>query len=129
VGGDFWCDMNRLTSLEGSPSKIGHFSCGGNKIKSLIGCPKEVRLSFDCQTNLLISLDGCPEKIGGGLFCWGNPIWEIYKLFLTLERYQASMDYKYLRGTDIVRGRFKKACEDAEIKMPISIPGYKYIDL
>jgi hypothetical protein len=37
------------------------------------------------------------------------------------------LDYKYLRGTNIVRGRFKKACEDADIKMPDSIPGYKYI--
>jgi hypothetical protein len=130
VSGYFDCSTNRLPSLEGSPRQVGgSFYCGNNQLTSLEGCPKDVSVHFYCHYNFLTTLEGCPEKVGGLFNCTDNPIYGVYKLFGTLERYKASMDYKYLRGTDIVRGRFKKACEDAEIKMPKYIKGYKYIDL
>jgi hypothetical protein len=151
VGGDFFCDDNELLILDGFPEKVGRFidcsdnelislerctekvngtfACYRNKLISLKGGPKEVRLDYLCSNNNLITLEGFPEKIDGRFTCDVNPIYEVYRLFRTLERYKASLDYNYWRGEDIVRGRFKKACEDAEIKMPDLIIGYNYIDL
>jgi hypothetical protein len=151
IGSDLHCSGNILTTLDGSPRKInGHFSCTNNRLTSLKGGPEKVDFDFNCSVNILTSLEGspievgedfacignkltslegCPEKVGGVFHCTFNPIHEVFRIFKTYDRYQASMDYKYLRGTDIVRGRFKKACEDAEIKMPKYIKGYKYIDL
>jgi hypothetical protein len=129
VGGAFYCCKNSLTSLEFSPKEIySDFDCELNSLTSLKGAPIRVEGGFNCARNKMISLDGCPDSVEK-FICHDNPIYEVYKLFKTLESYKESMDYKYLRGTDIVRGRFKKACEDAEIKMPDSIPGYEYIDL
>jgi hypothetical protein len=126
---DFNCSFNTLLSLQGGPNEVGKiFSCQFNKLLSLQGGPIKVG-SYNCYTNRLFSLDGSPEKIVTSFDCSFNPIYEVYRLFGTYERYKASLDYKYLRGTDIVRGRFKRACEDAEIKMPNSIRDYKYIDL
>jgi hypothetical protein len=130
IEGNFDCEYNDLISLDGCPSEIGiHFNCGQNKLTSLKGGPYKVGDYFDCQDNKLISLEGCPEKINSSFDCMANPIYEVYRLFKTFDRYQASLDYKYLRGTNIVRGRFIKACEDAKIKVPKSIDGYEYIDL
>jgi len=38
-----------------------------------------------------------------------------------------SLDYSYLRGTDIVKSRFKEALDEVGIKMPEKIKGYNYI--
>jgi hypothetical protein len=130
VKGDFSCRHNELKSLDGGPKEVGHeFDCTQNLLRTLIGGPSIVGAYYLCSINKLISLEGAPSKVSGYLYCEHNPIYEVYKLFYTLERYQASMDYNYLRGKNIIRGRFVKACQDAEIKMPKSIKGYKYIDL
>jgi hypothetical protein len=130
VGGDFSCASNKLKTLEGGPKKVGwNYNCNNNELITLKGSPIEVEHDFICVKNNLTTLEGCPEKIGAELYCNDNPIYEVFAVFGTFERYQESLDYKYLRGTNIVRGRFEKACEDAEIKMPDSIKGYKYIDL
>jgi len=43
VTGDFYCNDNQLTSLEGCPSYVGMgFYCGHNKLNSLEGCPKHI---------------------------------------------------------------------------------------
>ena len=123
-----FCNLNKLTSLEGCPAKLyRHFDCSNNQLTSLEGGPMEVGQDYLCSGNQLTSLEGCPIEVGGYFYCASNPIYEVYELFGYLEKYKDSLDYKYLRGTNIVRGRFKKACEDADIKMPDSIPGYKYI--
>jgi hypothetical protein len=124
----FSCAGNKLKSLEGGPKKVGeNYICFNNKLTSLIGCANEVG-DLNCSNNKLITLEGCPEKISGYLKCDENPIYEVYRIFKTYDRYKASMDYKYLRGTEIIKIRFDKACQDANInKVPDSIPGYKYI--
>jgi hypothetical protein len=128
VSGSFYCDNNRLSTLKGCTKVIGwNFNCSKNILESLEGGPEKVRFQYSCHNNNLKSLEGYPKKIGGDFECHHNPIYEVYKIFGRLDKYLDSLDYKYLRGTNIVRGRFKKACEDAEIKMPDSIPGYKYI--
>jgi hypothetical protein len=38
-----------------------------------------------------------------------------------------SLDYNYLRGNDIVKIRFKEACEEAGIEIPEKIEGYNWI--
>ena len=77
--------------------------------------------------NKLITLDGCPNEIGGILYCEGNPIWDIYYLFDDHKEYQDSLDYNYLRGTNIVKSRFKEALEEIGLELPDKIPGYNYI--
>jgi len=75
VGGNFYCNNNKLTSLEGSPKEVGgYFYCGGNKLTSLVDAPRKVGGSFYCFKNKLSSLEGAPEKVGGNFECWGNKL-------------------------------------------------------
>jgi hypothetical protein len=149
VGKGFDCNTNLLTSLEGGPNSVGeYYICSHNDLESLEGSPAILKYGFYCQCNnlktlkngptisehyncshnKLKTLEGLPEKTGI-LYCDGNPVYEVFAVFGTFERYKASLDYNYWRGTDIVRGRFNRACEDAGIKMPRTFEGYEYIDL
>ena len=149
--GDFYCDYNKLTTLEGGPNSVnGSFYCAYNQLSSLRGGPKEIDYdcdfhcnnnklislefspisvggSFDCSDNKLISLDGSPKEVGGDYDCIGNPIDRIYILFGNYKQYQDSLDYNYLRGTDIVKLRFKEALEEIGVELPEKIEGYNYI--
>jgi hypothetical protein len=51
-----------LTSLEGSPKKVGVFDISHNKLKNLIGGPKIVK-SYYAFNNRLETLEGAPEKV------------------------------------------------------------------
>jgi hypothetical protein len=52
VGGDFSCDYNNLSSLEGAPEKVGgDFYCSHNNLSSLEGCPKYVGGDFNIRNN------------------------------------------------------------------------------
>jgi hypothetical protein len=69
IGGSFLCDNNLLTTLEGSPKEVGeHFNCSNNKLTSLKGSPKEIGGSFHCGNNLLTTLEGSPKEIGGNFY-------------------------------------------------------------
>ena len=74
--GNFYCDYNQLTSLEGAPTKVGeYFDCSGNQLTSLKGAPSEVGKSFNCRNNKkLTSLEGAPSKVGGHFDCAGNQL-------------------------------------------------------
>jgi len=73
IRGDFKCNNNNLSSMEGMPKYIqGSFNCGHNKIKSLMGSPvlikKEDHYSkeydvdtFTCYSNKIESFDGLPD--------------------------------------------------------------------
>ena len=50
----------------------GYFSCGGNQLESLKGCPKEVSGEFSCYGNELSSLEGGPKEVGGDFDCYSN---------------------------------------------------------
>jgi len=66
VTGDFLCQYNLLTSLEGCSIEIGgSFNCSDNQLTSLEGCPTEIGGDFWCHTNQLTSLKGAPEYIEG----------------------------------------------------------------
>ena len=65
VTGDFYCQWNVLTTLEGAPKEVsGHFHCFYNKLTSLVGAPKEVGGNFYCYHNYLNTLKWAPEYIG-----------------------------------------------------------------
>jgi hypothetical protein len=128
VGGDFFCGRNKLIDLKGAPIEVGgDFNCENNNLTSLEGAPREVGGDFHCENNNLTSLEGGPTKIGGNLYCNGNPIHSIYKLFPNHKAFMESLDYDYLRGTTIIKWKFKEALDEFNIKMPESIPGWKYI--
>ena len=75
VFGHFSCSQNRLTLLEGGPAKVGGgFYCSFNKLTTLEGSPKEVFGYFDCRNNQLTTLEGGPIKVGGHFDCEGNPL-------------------------------------------------------
>ena len=48
---------------------IGDFFCQGNNLTSLEGCPKIVEGTFNCGHNNLTSLEGCPEIVKGSFWC------------------------------------------------------------
>jgi hypothetical protein len=117
--------------LTKSPLKFGkvtgNFVCTYNKLITLEGAPREVGGDFNCSYNQLTSLEGSPREVTGDFNCHNNPIYSVYKLFPDRKSYMDSLDYNYLRGTDIVKSRFKEACEEANIKIPNKINGYNYI--
>jgi len=75
VSGAFSCSSNKLTSLEGGPQSVGgHFFCSDNQLTSLEGCPQSVGGHFYCNYNQLTSLEGCPQSVGGAFSCSGNQL-------------------------------------------------------
>ena len=75
IDGNFDCSHNKLTSLKGSPQKVGgKFYCGSNQLTSLAYGPQEVHGSFDCSYNQLTSLDGIPKEVHGYFNCSGNKL-------------------------------------------------------
>jgi hypothetical protein len=48
-------------------------------------------------------------------------------IFPNFKSFIDSLDYGYLRGNNIVKSRFKEACDEIGIKMPEEIKGYNYI--
>ena len=75
VGGDFNCSYNKLTSFEGAPKKVsGSFYCYNNKPTSLEGAPQEVGGDFNCSFNQLTSLEGAPQEVGEDFNCSFNQL-------------------------------------------------------
>ena len=125
VIGDFECDRNQLTTLKGSPkSVVGNFDCSGNQLTSLEYCPESIGGNFDCHSNQLTSLEGLPEIGGyincrrnqiidfrgvpeffeGYFYCEGNPIEEIYTLFLQEDSINDSKCIQWINEFDVIRG-------------------------
>jgi len=75
VTGDFECDENKLTSLEGCPNWVGgYFSCCNNYLKTLEGGPKWVSRYFSCRHNELTTLEGGPVTVLGNYYCNNNQL-------------------------------------------------------
>ena len=54
VGGDFFCEGNKLTSFKNAPEEVsGDFRCFGNKISSTDGFPKKIGGLVDVGNNQL----------------------------------------------------------------------------
>ena len=65
-------DMEKLPVKFGKVS--GSFSCYGNNLTTLEGCPKFVGGDFSCYRNNLTTLEGCPKYIGGRFYCIANEL-------------------------------------------------------
>jgi len=82
VTGDFYCNTNKLTTLEGTPQSVGgDFSCRNNRLISLEGCPQSVGGYFNFRSNQLKDLYGFPEFFDGNIYYSVNPVSEILYLF------------------------------------------------
>ena len=101
VGRHFICHHNQLTSLEGAPKIVGgDFNCFNNKLTSLEGAPKIVGEDFYCKNNKLTSLEGSPERVVGDFFCNDNPL-------ESLEGAPKIIDGEFLyQGIEIKAGKF-----------------------
>jgi len=75
IVGDFDCSEQNLTNLKGVTFKevTGNFSCWGNEITSLVGCPETVGGDFNCGQNKITSLDGSPKTVGKDYLIHDNP--------------------------------------------------------
>jgi len=75
VGGGFFCDNNQLTTLKGAPQEVGgYFDCSHNQLTTLEGAPRVVGGYFDCSHNQLTTFEGAPQKVGGDFRCNWNPV-------------------------------------------------------
>ncbi|MHA1883076.1 MAG: hypothetical protein ACTSUO_08530 [Candidatus Thorarchaeota archaeon] len=75
VDGNFYCDHNQLTSLDGAPEYVGgNFFCSHNRLTTLKGAPEYVGRCFYCNHNRLTTLKGAPEHIGEHFFCYHNQL-------------------------------------------------------
>ena len=75
VGGDFWCNNNQLTTLEGAPTSVsGSFVCNNNQLTTLEGAPTSVGGSFWCSNNQLTSLEHAPISVDGNFLCSNNQL-------------------------------------------------------
>jgi hypothetical protein len=125
VGGGFYCDNNKLTSLEGCPKSVcGDFYCHSNRLTSLEGCPKSVGGGFYCNDNQLTNLEGCPKSVGGNFHCRynnietfegldfvniggnfncsNNPIWEVWNLFKDHTKFEFFNDCDIIRENKVI---------------------------
>ena len=70
VDGDVYLASKDLSVLPHKFRKVtGHFFCDHNKLITLEGCPKIVGGGFYCYHNKLISLDIAPIEVGGDFYC------------------------------------------------------------
>ncbi len=75
ASGDFYCNGNKLTSLEGCPEEVsGNFFCGHNQLTSLKYCPASVSGDFSCVANEIVKLDFIPDYVGGDFYIENNPL-------------------------------------------------------
>ena len=75
VTGNFWCNHNQLTTLEGAPKWVSRsFYCTDNRLTTLIGAPEKVGGTFRCYNNQLTTLKGAPREVGWSFHCNNNPL-------------------------------------------------------
>jgi hypothetical protein len=99
VGGEFSCyENNFLTSLEFGPKWVGsNFNCRFNNITSLEYLPKCIGGELNFRYNKIWSFVGIPDNFRGDLYCFGNPVYEIWQLF------QSSKDIEFFNDCHIIR--------------------------
>ena len=75
IEGSFYCQNNKLTSLDGAPIKVkGNFNCSDNYLTSLEGGPEKVGRDYDCSKNKLVTLKGAPISHGDQFICSDNKL-------------------------------------------------------
>jgi len=144
ISGDFNCQVNKLTSLEGAPKEVdGDFYCSYNQLTSLKGAPEYVGGDFSCSNNQLTSLEGAPLSVGGDFTCFdnqlmnlyhlpevsgniymeNNPVYSIVKDWIQeperrWERWEYFQDLNIIQGDRVILERLEEFHEVMEIPMP-----------
>jgi hypothetical protein len=87
INGSFYVISCKLSSLVGSPKKVGgRYDCNDNLINSLEGGPIEVGMQYDCTYNRqLTSLEGFPKVVGSQMLISWNSNLHMLRL-MTLDR-------------------------------------------
>ena len=100
------CDVDLAhKGLENLPnfSKVvvdGNFVCCWNKLKNLVGAPKEVGGKFDCCWNGITSLKGAPKKVGMSFYCLENKLENLkYKPQKIGEKIYSDIDANIVKRT------------------------------
>ena len=130
----FFCQYNRLTTLEGSPREVGgSFNCSSNLLTTLEGSPIEVGKDFFCQNNRLTSFEGGPREVGGGFYCRNNPVTEILDKFPDHKKVLKFWDdFNVVRnGNELSAYRFKEMYLDLtgeEFEGDMKFEGYKVVE-
>jgi len=102
---DFDCYNIKLTSLEGSPKKVGgDFDCHNNQLTSLVGCPEVIGGNINCRFNKITDFKGVSEFFEGLFYCEENPIEEIYTLFLQEDSINDSKCIQWINEFDVIQG-------------------------
>ena len=96
---NFHCAQQNLTDFKGV--RFGHvkgdFYCEGNQLTSLEGAPQTINGYFDCDNNQLTSLEGAPQTVRGEFYCDDNPVSEetlssIFALMQKGKSYQQALE-------------------------------------
>jgi len=135
VSGGFYCNSNKLTSLEGAPQSVGSdFDCHSNKLTSLEGAPQIVGGGFYCHSNKLVSLEGAPNSVSGIFFLSGNPVQKIWQLFTDKSKIDLLNYYDPIRLPEnadekptIIIDRLNQFLEDIGKEPVEEIKGYNCI--
>ena len=143
VTGTFYCNYNKLTTLEGSPRWVGgDFTCNNNKLTSFEGAPDYIGGTIDCSSNKIESFEGFPNYVMDlRLYHYNdtiiNPVYEVWRLFgLHLSVYVTKIelfnDYDIIRpGKIIILDRLNAFLQDIDYRSNIQgvskVKGYKCI--
>ena len=134
VSGYFYCNNNKLTSLEGCPKWVGHYlSCSYNQLTTLKGAPEYVGGHFYFMYNQLTDFIGIPEFYEGRVNFYGNPLFEVIKDIPNDKKtkfIQFLNIYDVIRsGKKIIRDRLEVAYDGIGMELPeyIKIKGYEII--
>ena len=106
----------------------GYFSCSGNQLTSLEGCPKSVGGDFHCYGSKITTFEHLPLSIGGDFFCAFNPIFEIWKLFKDYDKIEFLNDCDAVREPNIIiLDRLNFFLEEIGKPTVTKVKGYKCI--
>jgi hypothetical protein len=100
VTGDFDCEYNRLTTLEGCPKEIGfNFCCFDNDLTSFKGGPVKVGGYVDAGYNDIDSLDYAPLEVGDVFHMdMGDSVYMIENYSETIKLYNRNKIIKKVLG-------------------------------
>ena len=98
-----------------------------NKLTSLEGCPERIGGGFLCSNNKLTSFEGFPKHIGDRFICSGNPIYEIWQLFKDKSKIEFFNDCDIIQDDVVILDRLNFFLEEIGKPTVNSVKGYKYI--
>ncbi len=128
ITGDFLCDNNKLTALEGCPKEVGgDFYCEYNQLTSLKRMPQKIGGDLYCAHNKIWTFDGMSDYINGEFYCVKNTIYHIWDLFQDYSKIELFNYYDIIREVDgkpaIILDRLNDFLEEIG-KKPVKVKGY-----